>query len=416
MKSDFDDKDLDQLLRSKALSDAEEPEFDEAAWIAMERLLDKRKGRMIYYYLSAATLFLGMLSIGWLFLNINENSSLKEKKYANNVQEIQKNKTIDVPKVTAENNISNTDKKSTEMMKEKLLAEDKSSIADQKRVISFIKKSNKQHQFNLTNLSLNESSNLEGKLTIENGTNYQRERIEKIELTDYKLASQAVKIKAILFNDHKNTATAPSTGSKNVSLNKKPVWSLGFSAGPEINTLGGGSKAGNNLNGGINISGKLNKFSLSLGANYGLKTYNASTTQYQNIKPQFISYIKSIDAACNILEVPIGVSYELATTKKSSFNLNVGFSSYFMLKEKYTYQYKPYSGYSDYTVTRINRNQHYFKVIQLSGTYEFDLKNSQSSLGLEPYMKLPLAGVGEGAVYLKSYGLNLHFNYQLKTK
>ncbi|MBU0696904.1 MAG: hypothetical protein KKE39_10345 [Bacteroidetes bacterium] len=418
MKLDFEDDELDKLFKSKAKSVGEEPAFNEAAWADMEGRLNKRKRRFAFYYLSAAVLFLGILSFGWLLLKSDRwDGKGTEKNYTTKNEFLKpgnkafKNDSLQekLNKVTTNQPIINSEKlTTTPSSKNNFVKADTPRGNDRKP------QKKQDRILDNASIALNE---ILTKSTVEIVKNEKEisliKREQPIYFTENSGVSNELIIKPILYQ---KALTEAKSGTKPSMVHSKVTWSLGFNAGPEFNTAGSLNKVKGNFNGGISFSGKLKKFNLSLGVNYGIKNYSATPYQYQNIKPQFIPLITNINATCNILEVPLSLSYQIFSNKKSSFDLNAGLSSYFMLKEKYVYQYTAISGYADRTVQVNNQNQHYFKVLQLSGTYYLPLRNSANQLGIEPFAKLPLAGVGSGAVDLKSYGVNLHFNYQLKKK
>jgi hypothetical protein len=76
-----------------------------------------------------------------------------------------------------------------------------------------------------------------------------------------------------------------------------------------------------------------------------------------------------------------------------------------MKKETYTYEYK-YPGAPPiyYTHTEKNKYKHYFSVFSLSGGYQRRI-NKTFSVMAEPYIKIPLAGVGYGKVKLAGAGI-----------
>ncbi|MNV93619.1 hypothetical protein D3C71_1883310 [compost metagenome] len=84
-----------------------------------------------------------------------------------------------------------------------------------------------------------------------------------------------------------------------------------------------------------------------------------------------------------------------------------------MLKEDYTFKYTPGSGISDRLVEKRNANQHLMSVVDLSATYFIKLKTEKFKIGVEPFVKIPLTGVGEGKVNLKSSGISLKIRYDL---
>jgi len=199
---------------------------------------------------------------------------------------------------------------------------------------------------------------------------------------------------------------------KNKRLN--PSYSFTFSAGPDFNSTASiaGKKA--TLNVGLLFNVSVKKFTLSTGAKYGLKDYDANVYDYKLRNPSRANLISTIDANCNVLEIPVQASYALLKTNKQKIELHTGLSSYLMLKEEYLFCYKPESGIKDYLLQKNNANRSFFGVASLSASYKFKPINQHIQLGIEPYVKLPLAGIGEGQVKLKSSGIAINMTYDLK--
>jgi hypothetical protein len=205
----------------------------------------------------------------------------------------------------------------------------------------------------------------------------------------------------------------PETKPVKTAGRKIPV-SVAFGLGPDFssteNVIGG--KGGMTL--GISISvGLFKKVSLQTGVYYGTKNYTASSYDYTLKYPGLANTITGINAACRVIEIPLRASYQLSDSEKSSIDVNAGLSSYLMLKEDYQFKYTAASGRKDWLLEKNNANQHYLSVVDLSATYHIKLKNKKFALGLEPYVKIPLSGIGEGKVPLKSSGLSLKMRYGL---
>jgi hypothetical protein len=76
-----------------------------------------------------------------------------------------------------------------------------------------------------------------------------------------------------------------------------------------------------------------------------------------------------------------------------------------MKNERYDYNYKTPAGYTyKYSKEASNENKHYFSVLTLSGGYQY-MFNKRVSLQAEPYVKLPLIGIGLGKIDLNSAGI-----------
>ena len=75
-----------------------------------------------------------------------------------------------------------------------------------------------------------------------------------------------------------------------------------------------------------------------------------------------------------------------------------------MKKETYLYQYKTSTGSSSFKYQTKNENKHYFSVLDLSAGYYRQL-NKTLSITAEPYVEIPLTGIGTGKVHLQSGGM-----------
>lgn len=192
---------------------------------------------------------------------------------------------------------------------------------------------------------------------------------------------------------------------------------LSLSAGPEFNSSGAllGGKKGFSAGVGVGI-GIAKKLSLQTGLRYSAKSYAADKYEYKFGNDRIASLISEVDASCAVLEIPIQASYTVFENASKSIDINAGMSSYFMLKEDYNFRYTAASGFADRLQQFRNENQHYFGVVDLSATYYIKLKKEKVRLGLEPYVKIPITGVGEGRVNLKSNGVSIKLRYELGKK
>ncbi|WP_126248556.1 porin family protein [Chitinophaga rhizosphaerae] len=175
----------------------------------------------------------------------------------------------------------------------------------------------------------------------------------------------------------------------------------GIFLGPDVNATGSfvGTKIG--FTGGLLLRYHVNnRWFISTGAAYTKKMYGASPDEYKVPGP---AYYIDIDADCDVIDVPLNLHYVFAERPTGRWNVSAGASTYFMLREKYDYYY---TNYPKRTRVYSNQNQHWFSVINLSAGWE---KNTKGRLnwGLQPYVKIPAGGVGEGKVKLYSAGVSL---------
>ncbi|WP_158797707.1 hypothetical protein [Pedobacter sp. L105] len=145
------------------------------------------------------------------------------------------------------------------------------------------------------------------------------------------------------------------------------------------------------------------KVSVSSGAIYAKKYYNYSNNY---------DATNQVNADCNVLDIPLNVNYKLMNKKQLAISMTAGVSSYFMLKEKY--EYINGSGASQTTTTQVidNQNQHIFGVANLGVNFNHQITQSMS-IGVQPFAKLPLTGIGEHDANLKSIGMFFSLNIGL---
>lgn len=187
----------------------------------------------------------------------------------------------------------------------------------------------------------------------------------------------------------------PSSGSK-VSLN--------LSAGPDISSVGIDNPGKWNLQYGIGISYALSKqLSIRTGFFAGRKIYSADSTEYHfNYYPP---KLERIEANCLVYEIPVNLVYNFPAARKHNWFIAGGFSSYVMKKETYDYYYKNAWGQpQNYSHTYKNENSHLFSVINISGGYKYHFTD-RLSLMAEPYVRIPISGIGSGKVKLNSGGV-----------
>ena len=136
------------------------------------------------------------------------------------------------------------------------------------------------------------------------------------------------------------------------------------------------------------------------------KVYTAKAGEYTGAALNYYPNLKSVDGDCLVYEIPVIVDYSFNSSKNHSWFIGAGLSSLLMKRETYNYYYKPnYSQtyiYKERTIT--NQNKHYFSVADISGGYTLQL-DKKLSLRAEPYLRIPLTGIGNGSVKLNSAGI-----------
>jgi hypothetical protein len=171
------------------------------------------------------------------------------------------------------------------------------------------------------------------------------------------------------------------------------------------------------MNGGLAVTlAVLPRLSFSSGIAYAKKIYE---TDFDHYKPytnyKFPVKPLSVNADCRVLDVPFNVNYAIWDKKDYSIQLTAGASSYIMLDEKYHFSYQDPNAKSPKNYEVKNKNRHYVGIVNLAANYQKRM-NNKVSLGVQPYVKLPVTEIGYGNVKLESGGVSLNLNYNLSTK
>ena len=188
---------------------------------------------------------------------------------------------------------------------------------------------------------------------------------------------------------------------------------LGLLASPELNTVHR-SSAGLGGSVGIQVEYRLaRRWRLSTGYLQAIKRYEAAGSDYQLAAQWPGSWVLSdVTANCRIIDVPLNLRFDVWQQPQRRAFVSGGLSSLFMRREDYRYTYdaggKTYSAAWQF----LNNSNHPFQVLNLSAGYEQNL-NSRWALQVEPYFKLPLGGIGYGAVRLQSAGVFFSLKYGL---
>lgn len=121
-----------------------------------------------------------------------------------------------------------------------------------------------------------------------------------------------------------------------------------------------------------------------------------------------------IDGICAMYEIPVAVTFDVVQTQRSRLFASAGLSSYMMQKEDYYYRFdSPNPG----SVTGWSGDKPatlWFGIGTLSLGYDFKVTRNLS-FGVEPYLKIPMEGIGWADVDLYSTGVMFGARYNFAT-
>jgi Outer membrane protein beta-barrel domain len=148
------------------------------------------------------------------------------------------------------------------------------------------------------------------------------------------------------------------------------------------------------------------------------KSYYYSKGEYFNpSKSGFPSNekVKDVTGNCVMFEIPVTFRYDFSIGKNHGFFANAGLSSYLMKRETYSANLVPMGGmtwtYPDTTYK--NSTNNLFSVMQLSVGYERTI-GQKTKIRIEPFVKIPLQGLGIGSMPISSAGIYFGITYSLK--
>ena len=196
-----------------------------------------------------------------------------------------------------------------------------------------------------------------------------------------------------------------SSDKKKKKNNAASNFGLTFSVGPDISFVKLNNTGKTTLTYGAGLSYLFAKrFTARAGFYVSKKIYEATPDEYHTPGGNY-PYLNGVNANCKVYEIPVSLAYSFGQRGKHNWFGNAGLSSFIMKKENYTYNYKNPAGQTySYYQELSNKNKHYFAVLNLSAGYQYQL-SKRLSLQAEPYLKLPLAGVGQGKIKLSSGGV-----------
>ena len=214
-------------------------------------------------------------------------------------------------------------------------------------------------------------------------------------------------------NIHPSTHFNPVSGEvKKAELVRNPKrFYVGLMGGFDRTTVEFQKKSRTGFDYGVLFGYQLsNKWGVEVGAFMDKKYYYTDGQHFKNdniyMPPN--SWITDIYGDCRMWDLSLGGTYSLARTKKSGWFASAGISSYLMKEENYDYTY--YYGTSGvsavHSKTYINESKNLFSIVNLSLGYTHKM-GKIVDLRVEPYMKLPIQGVGVGQLPLLSAGIHI---------
>lgn len=211
-------------------------------------------------------------------------------------------------------------------------------------------------------------------------------------------------------------AEAPATPLHMHTVMPMHGWTWSILAAPDLSgthLLNG--KLSSNI--GLLVSYRLNRrLSLGTGVLYARKLYDADFADYAaGTGYQIPRSPLSVAADCDVLDIPINLTVDLLQQGRSVWFASAGVSSYLMLKEKYRYRYPPHTYGAPRQTVLHHANRHLLGIGNLSVGYRRRV-SPVVDLTVQPFVKVPLTGIGDGNLKLYSSGVALSADIDLSRR
>jgi hypothetical protein len=212
------------------------------------------------------------------------------------------------------------------------------------------------------------------------------------------------------------TASTPSKPKTENKISSKGIYAAVI-GGPDLSTVAYQSttQAGYSL--GVLLGYQFNnRIAVETGLLWDKKYYYSNGQHFDKNAAHFPSSVNilNLNGNCNMFEIPLNFRYNFATRINHGFFAEAGFSSYLMKKEYYEYSVS-YNGNPPYPHdSTYNKPYNYiFSVFQISAGYE-QMIGRNTSIRIEPYLKIPLQGIGIGNMPISSAGLYIGISHSFR--
>lgn len=195
-------------------------------------------------------------------------------------------------------------------------------------------------------------------------------------------------------------------------------FAVGVSAGFASGTTKTGSLSAPRLRFGGRLDYRLNNhFSLGTGVFLTKIDYKSNGKEYKADENFWLYDIvpEKVEADCDILEIPLSLTWHPHGNNQSGFYLGAGLTSYFMLTEKFAFKYDVPDDDLIKGWREDNTNQHLLGMGQIN--FGFQRKASRrTALQVESFLQLPLTGIGHGGVNLMTIGASVNYTFDFRKR
>ena len=213
------------------------------------------------------------------------------------------------------------------------------------------------------------------------------------------------------FTESSLLVTRRNIPGQNILMKRQRGIYFGFVAGPSFNQV---KNQGLNKNGydiGLIAGYQLNrKLSVESGLLFEKKYYFSDGKYFDMSKagsgmPAGMQVL-SLEGSCAIFEIPVKLKYDLAGNNHMRFFATTGISTYIVKNEYNKYRALISGTQQDITGNYNNTSKYFAAAVHLSAGYQRKIGKSVN-LRIEPYLQIPLRGLGVGSLPILSTGIHM---------
>lgn len=192
---------------------------------------------------------------------------------------------------------------------------------------------------------------------------------------------------------------------------KQPL-EIGLVAGPDMSTVAFGALYKTGYNFGLQVGYRFSdRWSVNTGIIYTKKFYQADSQHFHYKNPSTNWDLDKVKGNCSMWEIPVNVRYDVSFNDKRRWFVSTGLSTYLMDKEYYMMYYTVNGNPYSYPWDSDSNSSYFFSIWNLSAGMERSL-GKHFSIQAEPYLKIPLQGLGHGNIRMESYGILFTLKYK----
>ncbi|MFS8083746.1 MAG: outer membrane beta-barrel protein [Ginsengibacter sp.] len=217
------------------------------------------------------------------------------------------------------------------------------------------------------------------------------------------------------------TPLRPPTEFQNLSKNINPneqskakkhsSFYLGVLAGVGLSKVGEMPVSSIDWNAGINGGYNFNaRFTIETGISISTKYYNSAGTNFNmnKIKSSMPAemVIEKLEGQTRLMEIPVRAFYNFYIQKQNKIFVSAGVSSY-IIKKEFNHYYTKQNG-QESIMTGFYKTENFVfpATFDFGAGWQHSISRSLDIL-IEPYLQLPLKGIGVGLLSVKSAGLHI---------